>query len=177
MSYTIDELNKKISPFDISEYSKGKYVLALRFSFFKDEYKDFCQKPFRRYAVENGKPITDDYGFYSGYDWDRIMTVCFRNDPNFNEIELDSEGGCFFCDSDNYDVLSEFALKLRELCDNEDEMFKCVCKERAAEELKQERLCTITIAEALDIIDSKNIDIEETVFSEEIVSDDDSLTM
>ena len=134
----------------------------MRFSFFDDENKDFCEAPFKRYAIENGKPISDDYALYSGYDWDRIMTVCFRNDPNFNEIELDSEGGCFFCNSENLDVLSDFALRLRELCDNEDEMYECICKERAAEELKQERFCTITIPEALDIIESENMNNDET---------------
>ena len=125
------EINKRISPFDISVYENGKYTLALRFSFFDGEYKDYGQAAFDGFAISNGEAAQDDLGlnnYGSGYDWEKVFKLVTKDIPGAEQIEYNSEAGCFFVNCDEYETIKACGERMKEVCDDS-ERFAAVVKE------------------------------------------------
>lgn len=63
--------------FYIVDQENGKYSLCLAFSFLEEEYKEFGQDVFDRYALEIGELIMDDMGLFlhGSVIWSKVFFV------------------------------------------------------------------------------------------------------
>ena len=121
-----DEENK---PFYMVDHGDGVYSLCLPLSSLKGEYYDFKQEAFNQYAIRAGEPVTDGrfYTHGDGYEWEYVFAKAFEGEENLKKISFDCEAGGFFCYSSDFDVLSEYGRRFREMCMNEQEFTELVC--------------------------------------------------
>lgn len=122
----ISETKKAIEPFDIYILSDGRYGFDLLITPPYEKY----QNAFNQFAIDNGKAPKED-GFYihgSGYEWDEVFKECFKDRDGFEQIHFDSELGGFFIYSANYDVLEQFAIEFKTICDDNKQFTNLVNK-------------------------------------------------
>lgn len=122
----ISKTKKKIEPFDIYIRSDGRYSLNLLNSPPHLRY----QEAFNQYAINNGESPQQN-GFFthgSGYEWDEVFMECFKDREGFEQIHFDSELGGFFIDSANYDLLEQFAIEFKAICDDNEQFTNLVNK-------------------------------------------------
>lgn len=132
------DINRQIAPFDISKCEDGEYSLSLRFSFFKGAYAEYGRDAFNRYAVRNGEPVRDSFGFYthgSGYEWEEVFREAFR-DRDISALKFDSEAGSFFCYSSDLSMLASLTEEFKAICEDPERFNSLVCSalDRGAEE-------------------------------------------
>ena len=63
----------------------------------------------------------DEHGCHargSGYDWDEVFKYTFKDTPGFEKLRFNSEAGCFFCDSEDLDLLKNCAVTMKGLCED-----------------------------------------------------------
>lgn len=121
-----DEENK---PFYMVDHGDGIYSLCLPLSSLKGEYYDFRQEAFNQYAIRAGEPITDGrfYTHGDGHEWKYVFEKAFEGEENLKQITFDCEAGGFFCYSNDFEILSEYGRRFREMCMNEQEFTELVC--------------------------------------------------
>ena len=114
----IEQFNRDNAPFYLVDLDGKGYSLCLALSFLPDEYEDFCQAAFNRYAEEIGDPIME-IGLYThghGYEWEEVFKKTFESDPDLSKIRFDCEAGGFFCNADDLSVLEDMGKRFREVC-------------------------------------------------------------
>lgn len=109
----MDELVKKIAPFNFVTLKNGLLSVCLDTASYKKEI--FAE----RYQ---------DGIMGSGYDWDRIANFVVRKYGIRQKgyIYFDSEADMFCALSNHFEVLKEFVLKLKEVCDNDEKLRKII---------------------------------------------------
>ena len=125
----IQTINEQIRPFDIQMHSLGDYYLALRFSFFEGEDVGYGQNAFDAYAAAKGEEPVDEHGRHtcgSGYDWDEVFRCTLKDIPGFEKLKFNSEAGCFFCDCADLELLKSCAVKMKELCADQERFTEVV---------------------------------------------------
>ena len=114
----IDRFNRDNAPFYLVDLDSKGYSLCLALSFLPDEYEDFGQDAFNRYAEKIGDPILENglYTHGNGYEWEEVFKKAFESDPNLSKIRFDCEAGGFFCDAEDLDLLEDMGKRFREVC-------------------------------------------------------------
>ena len=114
----IDRFNRDNAPFYLVDLDSKGYSLCLALSFLPDEYEDFGQDAFNRYAEKIGDPILENglYTHGNGYEWEEVFKKAFESDPNLSKIRFDCEAGGFFCDAEDLDLLENMGKRFREVC-------------------------------------------------------------
>lgn len=62
----LEEVNKRLEPFELYQCGNGKYGLSLPFSFLQEPYEDYGQAAFNRFAEEHGEEAKNSFGLYRG---------------------------------------------------------------------------------------------------------------
>lgn len=114
----IRQFNQENAPFYLVAHDGKSYSLCLALSFLPEEYEDFGQAAFNRYAEKIGDPIMKNGLFThgNGYEWEAVFKKYFESDPDLSKIRFDCEGGGFFCDADDLAVLEDMGKRFREVC-------------------------------------------------------------
>ena len=114
----IDRFNRDNAPFYLVDLDSKGYSLCLALSFLPDEYEDFGQDAFNRYAEKIGDPILENglYTHGNGYEWAEVFKKIFESDPNLSKIRFDCEAGGFFCDADDLALLENMGKRFRAVC-------------------------------------------------------------
>ena len=144
----INKFNRENRPFYIVDYEDGHYGLCFPFTFLKEEYKDFGQEAFDRYALEIGDPIMDHDGMIThgnGYEWQAVFEKAFEDDPESSKIDYDCEAGGFYCRAKSLSVMMDFGARFRAICMDGDKFAQLVSialkereeKMRQAEEMRR----------------------------------------
>lgn len=92
-------------------------------------YADYCQTAFDRYAKSIGEPTTTPIGLKThgnGYEWEAAFRQAFRNDPNIGRVLFDCEAGGFFCSCDDLDILEDFGIRFKDVCEDTDRFTEVV---------------------------------------------------
>lgn len=141
----IQRFNQENAPFYLVDHDGKSYSLCLALSFLPDEYEDFGQAAFNRYAEEIGDPITER-GFYThgnGYEWEEVFKKAFESDPGLSKIRFDCEAGGFFCNADDLSVLEDMGKRFREVCMDEPKLAQitvAALKEAAIREAQEKEM-------------------------------------
>lgn len=117
----INDFNRENRPFCIVDHDDGTFALCLPFTFFTGQYADYCQTAFDNYAKSIGEPVYNGIGLRThgnGYEWEAAFRKAFRNDPNIGRIIFDCEAGGFFCSCDDLDIIEDFGIRFKELCED-----------------------------------------------------------
>lgn len=71
----IEAFNRDNAPFYLVDHDSGEFSLCLALSFVPQEYRDFGQEAFNRYAERNGEPVMENglYTHGSGYEWEDVL--------------------------------------------------------------------------------------------------------
>lgn len=56
------------------------------------------------------------YGY--GYEWEEAFRQAFRNDPDIGRVLFDCEEAGFFCACDGLDILDDFGIRFKEICED-----------------------------------------------------------
>lgn len=126
----IEKFDTENKPFYMVDHKDGVYSLCLPLSSLKGEYSDFGQEAFNQYAIRAGEPITDGrfYTHGDGYEWKYVFEKAFEGEENLKKISFDCEAGGFFCYSNDFEILSEYGRRFRDVCMNEQEFSELVCR-------------------------------------------------
>ena len=129
ISQQIKKFDAENKPFYMVAHGDGEYSLCLPLSSLKGEYNDFGQEAFNQYAIRAGEPITDGrfYTHGDGYEWEYVFAKAFEGEENLKKISFDCEAGGFFCYSHDFEIISEYGRRFREMCMNEQEFTELVC--------------------------------------------------
>ena len=117
----ISEFNQENRPFYIVDHDDGTFALCLPFTFLTGQYADYCQEAFDNYAKSIGEPVYNDIGLRThgnGYEWEAAFRQIFRNDPNIGRVLFDCEAGGFFCSCDDLDIIEDFGIRFKDLCED-----------------------------------------------------------
>lgn len=142
----INDFNRENRPFYIVDHDDGTYALCLPFSFLSGEYADYCQAAFDNYAKSIGEPVYNSIGLRThgnGYEWEAAFRQAFRNDTNIGRVLFDCEAGGFFCSCDDLDIIEDFGIRFKDLCENTDQFPKVITQGiqyQEAWEKEQEKL-------------------------------------
>ncbi len=133
------------APFYLVDHENGQYSLCLPFSFLPDEYGNFGQDAFNRYAEEIGDPVMKNgmYTHGSGYEWESVFKKAFDNDDNIRRIHFDCEAGGFFCYADDLSLLEDFGSRFKAICEDRDgfaQLVSSALKEAEIQRAEEERL-------------------------------------
>ena len=114
----IEAFNRDNAPFYLVDHDSGEFSLCLALSFVPQEYRDFGQAAFDRYAERNGEPVMENglYTHGSGYEWEDVFKKAFQTDENIGKIGFDCEMSGFFCYAEDLSLLEEFGRRFRALC-------------------------------------------------------------
>ena len=96
----LEEVNKRLEPFELYQCGNGKYGLSLPFSFLQEPYENYGQAAFNRFAEEHGEEAKNSFGLYThgnGYEWEKVFQTAFQDDAGLGRISFDSEAGGFYC--------------------------------------------------------------------------------
>ena len=119
----INEFNRENRPFYIVDHDDGTFSLCLPFNLLTGQYENYGQSAFDRYAESIGEPICNSRGLKThgdGYEWGAAFRQAFRNDPDIGRVIFDCEAGGFFCSCDDLDILEDFGIRFKELCEDTD---------------------------------------------------------
>ena len=119
----IKEFNRENRPFYIVDHDDGTFSLCLPLDMLNGQYADYCQTAFDRYAKSIGEPTTTPIGLKThgnGYEWEAAFRQAFRNDPNISRVLFDCEAGGFFCSCDDLDILEDFGIRFKDVCEDTD---------------------------------------------------------
>ena len=142
----INEFNRENKPFYIVDHDDGTFALCLPFTFFTGRYADYCQTAFDNYAKSIGDPVCTGLGLRThgnGYEWEAAFRQAFRNDPNIGRVIFDCEAGGFFCSCDDLDIIEDFGVRFKDLCENTDRFTEVIAqgvKNQEEWEREQEKL-------------------------------------
>lgn len=142
----INEFNRENKPFYIVDHDDGTFALCLPFTFFTGQYADYCQTAFDNYAKSIGDPVCNGLGLRThgnGYEWEAAFRQAFRNDPNIGRVIFDCEAGGFFCSCDDLDIIEDFGIRFKDLCENTDHFTEVIAqgvKNQEEWEREQEKL-------------------------------------
>lgn len=77
----IQKFNQENAPFYLVDHDGKSFSLCLALSFLPDEYEDFGQVAFNRYAEEIGDPIMERglYTYGNGYEWEEVFKKTFES--------------------------------------------------------------------------------------------------
>ena len=117
----LNEFNIENRPFYIVDHDDGTYTLCLPMDLLNGQYADYCQTAFDNYAKSIGEPTTTPIGLKThgnGYEWEAAFRQAFRNDPNIGRVLFDCEAGGFFCSCDDFDILEDFGIRFKYVCEN-----------------------------------------------------------
>ena len=117
----INEFNLENRPFYIVDHDDGTFSLCLPLDMLNGQYADYCQTAFDRYAKSIGEPTTTSIGLKThgnGYEWEAAFRQAFRNDPNIGRVLFDCETGGFFCSCDDLDILEDFGVRFKDVCED-----------------------------------------------------------
>ena len=126
----IDEFNAANAPFQLMDFEDGHYSLSLNISFLAPPYTNYGQKAFDAYA-ELGGASAQQNGLFargSGYDWESVFQKAFESDLQLKAVRFDSEGGGFYCYSEDLSVLEDLGSRFKTLCDDRQAFSELVCK-------------------------------------------------
>lgn len=126
----VAEFNTANAPFQLMDFGDGHYSLSLNISFLAPPYTNYGQKAFDVYAVQSGDPAkrNDLFACGSGYDWESVFQKAFESDPQLKAVRFDSEGGGFYCYSEDLSVLEDLGSRFKTLCDDGQAFTKLVYK-------------------------------------------------
>ena len=108
------------------DHDDGTFALCLPFTFLTGQYADYCQEAFDNYAKSIGDPVYNDIGLRThgnGYEWEAAFRQIFRNDPNIGRVLFDCEAGGFFCSCDDLDIIEDFGIRFKDLCEDNSCLF------------------------------------------------------
>ena len=134
----INEFNQENRPFYIVDHDDGTFSLCLPLDLLNGQYADYCQAAFDNYAKSIGEPTTTPLGLKThghGYEWEAAFRQAFRNDPNIERVLFDCESGGFYCYCDDLDVIEDFGIRFKDVCEDTDHFYKMI----AQGVLKQEK--------------------------------------
>ena len=117
----IKDFNRENRPFYIVDHDDGTFALCLPFDLLTGQYANYCQIAFDNYAKLIGHPMYNSIGFRthgSGYEWEAAFRQAFRNDPNISRVLFDCEAGGFFCSFDDLDILEDFGIRFKDVCED-----------------------------------------------------------
>ena len=117
----LEEVNKRLEPFELYQCGNGKYGLSLPFSFLQEPYENYGQEAFNRFAKEHGEEAKNSSGLYthgSGYEWEKVFQAAFQEDIGLQSIEFDSEAGGFYCYCPDAALLERMGLAFKAICDD-----------------------------------------------------------
>lgn len=103
------------------DHDDGTFALCLPFTFLTGQYADYCQEAFDNYAKSIGDPVYNDIGLRThgnGYEWEAAFRQIFRNDPNIGRVLFDCEAGGFFCSCNDLDIIEDFGIRFKDLCED-----------------------------------------------------------
>ena len=125
----IEAFNRDNAPFYLVDHDSGEFSLCLALSFVPQEYRDFGQAAFDRYAERNGEPVMENglYTHGSGYEWEDVFKKAFQTDENIGKIGFDCEMSGFFCYAEDLSLLEEFGRRFRALCMDAKNFESLVC--------------------------------------------------
>ena len=125
----IEAFNRDNAPFYLVDHDSGEFSLCLALSFVPQEYRDFGQAAFDRYAERNGEPVMENglYTHGSGYEWEDVFNKAFQTDENIGKIGFDCEMSGFFCYAEDLSLLEEFGRRFRALCMDAKNFESLVC--------------------------------------------------
>ena len=125
----IEAFNRDNAPFYLVDHDSGEFSLCLALSFVPQEYRDFGQEAFNRYAERNGEPVMENglYTHGSGYEWEDVFKKAFETDENIGKIGFDCEASGFFCYAEDLSLLEEFGRRFRALCMDTKNFESLVC--------------------------------------------------
>ena len=127
----INAFNRENRPFFIVDHDDGTFSLNLPFSYLIGRYEDYGQRAFDRYAKSIGEPICDCMGTKThgdGYEWEAAFRQAFRKDPNIGRVLFDCEEGGFFCYCDDLDILKDFGIRFKKICENTNRFANIIAK-------------------------------------------------
>ena len=142
----INEFNRENRPFYIVDHADGTFSLCLPFDLLTGQYEDYCQIAFDKYAGSIGHPIYIRAGLRThgdGYEWEAAFRQAFRNDPDIGRVLFDCEVGGFFCSCDDLDIIEDFGIRFKEVCEDTDHFAAIIAEgiqNQEAWEKEQERL-------------------------------------
>lgn len=117
----LEEVNKRLEPFELYQCGNGKYGLSLPFSFLREPYENYGQAAFNRFAKEHGEKVKNSFDLYthgSGYEWEKVFQAAFQEDTGLQSIEFDSEAGGFYCYCPDAALLERMGLAFKAICDD-----------------------------------------------------------
>lgn len=125
----IEAFNRDNAPFYLVDHDSGEFSLCLALSFVPQEYRNFGQEAFNRYAERNGEPVMENglYTHGSGYEWEDVFKKAFETDENIGKIGFDCEASGFFCYAEDLSLLEEFGRRFRALCMDTKNFESLVC--------------------------------------------------
>lgn len=139
----INEFNHENKPFYIVDHEDGLYSLCLPFTFFEDEYAEYCQTAFDNYARSIGDPVDTPLGLKThgnGYEWEAAFRQTFISDPNIKRVHFDCEAGGFFCMCDDLDIIEDFGIRFKEVCEDTERFTNIIAEGiQKAEEWEKEQ--------------------------------------
>ena len=127
----IKEFNRENRPFYIVDHDDGTFALCLPFDLLTGEHANYGQAAFDKYAESIGEPPYNSIGLRthgSGYEWEAAFRQAFRNDPGIGRVLFDCEAGGFFCYSDNLDIIEDFGIRFKELCEDTDRFTEVIAE-------------------------------------------------
>ena len=127
----IKEFNRENRPFYIVDHDDGTFSLCLPFDLLSGEYADYCQAAFDKYAESIGEQPYNSIGLKThgnGYEWEAAFRQIFRNDPNIGRILFDCEAGGFFCSCDDLDIIEDFGIRFKDVCEDTDRFSKFIAQ-------------------------------------------------
>ena len=125
----IEAFNRDNAPFYLVDHDSGEFSLCLALSFVPQEYRDFGQEAFNRYAERNGEPVMENglYTHGSGYEWEDVFKKAFEMDENIGKIGFDCEASGFFCYAEDLTLLEELGRRFRAPCMDTKSFESLVC--------------------------------------------------
>ena len=117
----LNEFNIVNRPFYIVDHDDGTYTLCLPLDLLNGQYADYSQTAFDNYAKSIGEPTTTPIGLKThgnGYEWEAAFRQAFRNDPNIGRVLFDCKAGGFFCSCDDLDILEDFGIRFKYVCED-----------------------------------------------------------
>ena len=95
------------------------------------QYENYGQSAFDRYAESIGEPICNSRGLKThgdGYEWEAAFRQAFRNDPDIGRVLFDCEAGGFYCYCNDLDIIEDFGIRFKELCEDTDRFTEVIAE-------------------------------------------------
>ena len=147
----IEAFNRDNAPFYLVDHDSGEFSLCLALSFVPQEYRDFGQEAFNRYAERNGEPVMENglYTHGSGYEWEDVFKKAFEKEDNLNKISFDCEAGGFFCYADSLSLMEDLGSRFKAMIDDTEDFANLVSS--ALKEANQDQNEEITEEVQMDM--------------------------